>query len=75
MPRGGMFEFVSCASHFGECLQWGGFALACWSQEAVCVAVFMCALIVPRAWHNHRWCIKHLPSYPSNRNAVIPSVL
>lgn len=30
IPRGGMFELVSGANFLGECLEWSGFAIACW---------------------------------------------
>lgn len=30
VPRGGAFELVSGANFLGECLEWTGFAIACW---------------------------------------------
>lgn len=30
IPRGGAFELVSGANFLGECLEWTGFAIACW---------------------------------------------
>ena len=34
VPRGGAFELVSGANFFGECLEWTGFAIACWCARA-----------------------------------------
>ncbi len=53
IPRGGMFEYVSAANYFGECLEWSGFALASWSLPALAFGWFTWANIGPRAYHHH----------------------
>ena len=48
-----MFEYVSAANYFGECLEWSGFALASWSLPALAFGWFTWANIGPRAYHHH----------------------
>ena len=76
IPRGGMFEYVSGANFFGECLEWTGFALASWSMSGLAFAVFTWANIGPRALQHHRWYqTKFGAEYPRHRRALIPGVL
>lgn len=53
IPRGGLFEYVSGANYFGECLEWAGFALASWSLVAAAFAVFTFSNIAPRGYKHH----------------------
>lgn len=53
IPRGGLFEYVSAANYFGECIEWLGFALASWSLPALAFSLFTWANIGPRAYHHH----------------------
>jgi len=75
IPRGGLFEFISCPNLFGEIVQWSGFALMCWNLPALSFAVWTAANLIPRALSHHRWYREHFPDYPHNRKAVIPFVL
>ena len=49
-----MFEYVSGANFFGEFVEWLGFALACWSVQALAFVVFTICNIGPRAIQHHR---------------------
>ena len=51
---GGMFEYVSGANFFGECLEWSGYALACSSISAVAFAVFTTSFVGVRAIQHHK---------------------
>ena len=31
IPKGGMFRFISCPNHFGEMLEWTGYAILAWN--------------------------------------------
>src|SRR3569833_469827 len=55
IPRGGLFEWVSCPNHFGEIVQWSGFALMCWNLPALSFAVWTAAGLLPRAVRHHQW--------------------
>jgi 3-oxo-5-alpha-steroid 4-dehydrogenase 1 len=74
IPRGGMFEQVTCPNYLGELAEWCGFALAAWSAAGLAFALFTAANLVPRA-HMHRdWYRSRFPEYPSGRKRIIPFV-
>lgn len=75
VPRGGLFEFVSCPNHFGEIVEWAGFALMCWNLPALGFAVWTAANLIPRALSHHRWYRRRFADYPARRRAVIPFIL
>jgi 3-oxo-5-alpha-steroid 4-dehydrogenase 1 len=75
IPRGGLFEYVSCPNHLGEVIQWWGFALLCWNLPALSFAVWTSANLIPRALSHHAWYRKHFAQYPRGRRAVIPFLL
>ncbi|XP_071809303.1 3-oxo-5-alpha-steroid 4-dehydrogenase 1-like [Asterias amurensis] len=72
IPRGGMFEYVSGANFFGEFVEWLGFALACWSVQALAFVVFTICNIGPRAIQHHRYYQEKFDDYPKSRKAFIP---
>lgn len=74
IPRGGVFEWVSCPNHMGEIIQWSGFALMCWNLPALSFAVWTAANLIPRAVSHHKWYRKTFADYPPQRRAVIPGV-
>ena len=75
VPRGGLFEWISCPNHFGEIVQWSGFALMCWNLPALSFAVWTAANLIPRAVSHHAWYRRTFPDYPAARRAVIPALL
>jgi protein-S-isoprenylcysteine O-methyltransferase Ste14 len=75
IPRGGLYEWVSCPNYLGEILEWGGWALATWSQAGLAFAVYTVANLAPRAWSHHRWYREQFPDYPAERRALIPRIL
>ena len=75
VPRGGLFERVSCPNHMGEIIEWWGFALMCWNLPALSFAVWTAANLIPRAVSHHAWYRRTFPDYPSDRRAVIPALL
>ncbi len=75
IPRGGLFEYVSCANYSGEILEWIGFAIACWSLAATAFAVYTFCNTGTRAYKHHLWYLtKFKEEYPKNRKAVIPFI-
>ena len=76
IPRGGLFEYVSCANFFAEILEWLGFAIATSSHAGWSFFVFTVINLVPRGVSHHRWYLeKFKEDYPSYRRAVIPFLL
>jgi hypothetical protein len=75
IPRGGLFEWVSCPNHLGEIVEWAGFALMTWSLPGFAFAFWTAANLVPRALAHHRWYQATFPEYPAGRKAVIPGLL
>lgn len=75
IPRGGLYELVSCPNYLGELLEWVGWAIATWSVAGLSFAVFTAANLVPRALTHHRWYREKFPEYPRSRRAVVPFVL
>lgn len=75
IPRGGLFEYVSCANYATEIIEWSGFALACANLQAASFALFTMANLIPRALTHHRFYLKTIEGYPKDRKAVLPFLL
>ena len=74
IPQGGLFRYISCPNHFGEIVEWFGFALMAWNLPALSFAIWTAANLIPRAVAHHRWYRSHFADYPPERKAVIPGV-
>jgi len=75
IPRGGVYEFVSCPNYLGEMLEWAGWALACWNLGALAFFVWTVANLAPRAIKTHRWYQDTFPEYPETRKALLPFIV
>jgi 3-oxo-5-alpha-steroid 4-dehydrogenase 1 len=75
IPRGGLYELISCPNYFGELLSWCGFALLAWNGPALFFALFTAANLVPRAISHHRDYGRRFPEYPAQRRAILPYLL
>jgi hypothetical protein len=75
IPRGGFFQFVSCANYLGEIVEWCGWAVMTWSLPGLTFAFWTAANLIPRAIAHHKWYRQRFPEYPDERKAVIPFVL
>jgi len=75
IPRGGLFDKVSCPNHFGEMLEWTGFAILTWSLPGLVFAFWTVANVLPRSLAHHRWYRATFPDYPPERKAVFPGIL
>jgi len=74
IPRGWLFEYVSCPNHFGEIIEWIGYAVIAWNLPALSFAVWTFANLIPRTLNHHHWYIENFENYPKNRKAVIPFI-
>ncbi|XP_050214345.1 steroid 5-alpha-reductase DET2 [Mercurialis annua] len=73
IPRGGLFELVSCPNYFGETMEWLGWTVLTWSWTGFAFFLYTFANLVPRACANHKWYLEKFgEDYPRSRKAVIP---
>jgi hypothetical protein len=75
IPQGFLFNKISCPNHFGEILEWSGYALMSFNVAALAFAVWTAANLIPRALAHHKWYNAYFKDYPKNRKAVIPGIL
>jgi steroid 5-alpha reductase family enzyme len=75
IPRGGLYERISCPNYAGEMLEWSGWAVAAWSPAGLAFAVYTAANLVPRALDHHAWYRRTFPDYPPERKALVPYLL
>lgn len=75
IPKGGLFNHISCPNLFGEIIEWLGYAILCWNLPAVSFFVWTIANLVPRALSHHRWYRQKFEDYPIQRKAVFPGIL
>jgi len=75
VPRGGLFDLVSCPNYLGEIVEWCGFAVLTWSISALSFAVWTAANLLPRALAHHRWYGERFEDYPRRRKAIVPGLL
>ena len=75
IPKGWMFNYISCPHYFGELIEWGGWAVMTWSLPGLSFFVFTFANLFPRAIASHRWYRKNFPGYPAKREAIIPFII
>ncbi len=75
IPKGFLFNYISCPNLFGELVQWSGFALMAWNFPALTFLVWTFSNLMPRALGHHRWYQKNFKEYPKKRKAVLPGIL
>lgn len=75
IPQGNLFKYISCPNHFGEIIEWSGFAVMAWNLPALSFAIWTLCNLIPRSLNHHIWYHENFKDYPKNRKAVIPFVL
>ena len=75
IPRGWMFEYISCPNYFGEILEWSGFVIIAWNLPALSFLIWTMANLIPRALASHKWYKQYFVDYPQNRKALFPGIL
>lgn len=76
IPRGGLFNYISCPNFFGEMVEWTGFAIMAWNLPALSFAVWTATNLIPRALDHHKWYKSYFKDeYPKSRKAIIPFVI
>ena len=74
IPRGWLFQYISCPNHFGEMVEWTGFAIAAWSVPAWTFAIWTMCNLIPRALNHHEWYQEKFEEYPKKRRAFLPGL-
>lgn len=74
IPKGWLFKYISCPNHFGEIIEWCGFALAARSLPALSFAIWTFCNLGPRANNHHAWYKEYFTDYPKERKIVLPFV-
>lgn len=75
IPKGWLFDKISCPNHFGEIIEWIGYAIMLWSLPGWSFAIWTAANLIPRSLNHHSWYKSYFKNYPTERKAVIPSIL
>jgi 3-oxo-5-alpha-steroid 4-dehydrogenase 1 len=75
IPRGFLFEKVSCPNHLGEIIEWSGYALMSFNLPGLSFALWTMANLIPRALAHHNWYKSYFTDYPARRKAIIPGIL
>lgn len=75
IPRGKLFELISCPNLLGEVIEWTGYAIMCRNMPAVSFLVWTLANLIPRALSHHKWYKQHFSDYPVQRKAIFPYLL
>ena len=74
IPQGGMFDYISCPNHFGEIVEWIGFAIIVFNLGTLSFALWTAFNLIPRALNHHNWYINYFKDYPDKRKALIPYI-
>ena len=75
LPKGWLFNYISCPHYFGEIIEWGGWAILTWSLPGFVFFIFTIANLFPRGMMSHKWYKEKFPDYPGKRKAVIPFII
>ena len=74
IPKGALFNLISCPNYFAEGMQWLGWCILTWSLAGLVWWLFIESMLIPRARFNHKWYRIQFLAYPSHRKALIPFI-
>ena len=75
IPKGGLYELISCPNYFGEIVEWTGWAIAAGSLAGLSFAIWTIANLAPRAIAHHAHYRREFSEYPTGRKALVPFVV
>ena len=75
IPKGGLYEYISCPNYFGEIIEWVGFAVMTWSLPGLIFAMWTIFNLVPRAISHHKWYNQKFKNYPKSRKSIVPFII
>jgi hypothetical protein len=75
IPTGFLFKYISCPNHFGEIIEWTGYAIMFGALPGWSFTLWTFVNLVPRTLDHHKWYHNKFADYPKERKAVIPFIL
>jgi 3-oxo-5-alpha-steroid 4-dehydrogenase 1 len=75
LPKGWLFNYISCPHYFGEIIEWSGWSVMTYSLPGVAFFAFTFSNLFPRAIASHKWYKINFPEYPKDRKALIPFII
>lgn len=75
IPKGGLFNYVSCPNFLGEIIEWLGFAIMTLNLGSISFLIWTICNLIPRSKAHHKWYKENFEKYPTTRKAVIPYLL
>ncbi|MDG1792538.1 MAG: DUF1295 domain-containing protein [Flavobacteriaceae bacterium] len=75
IPKGKLFNYVSCPNFFGEIIEWLGFAIMTLNPGSLSFLIWTICNLIPRSKAHHKWYQESFKNYPKKRKAVIPYLL
>ncbi len=75
IPQGFLFRFISCPNHFGEIIEWTGYAILFAALPGWSFVLWTAVNLIPRTLDHHKWYHTRFSDYPKERKAVIPFIL
>ena len=75
IPKGGLFNYVSCTNFLGEIIEWLGFAIMTLNLGSTSFLIWTICNLIPRSKAHHKWYKENFEKYPTTRKAVIPYLL
>jgi len=75
IPKGGLFEYISCANYFGELMEWWSYFMVTRGLPQMLFALFATTFLGFRARFAHKFYKDKFGSeYPAKRKAIIPFI-
>jgi len=75
IPKGRLFNYVSCPNFLGEIIEWLGFAIMTLNLGSISFLIWTICNLIPRSKAHHKWYKENFEKYPTTRKAVIPYLL
>jgi len=75
MPKGFLFDFVSCPHYMCEILSWFGFCLMTQTLPALSFFTIGAGIMITWAKERHNNYLKNYPNYPTSRKMIFPFLL
>ncbi|TVU41497.1 hypothetical protein EJB05_15023, partial [Eragrostis curvula] len=75
IPKGGLFDLVTCPHYLFEILVFFGFAMICQTLYALAVALGTVAHLTGRSCATRRWYATKFEEFPTRIKAHVPYVL